>query len=71
MANEISAAQVIAKSLDRIARGGVDGPEGIEGLAMALMTGIKGEPGVAGALNNIASALDNIAEAIRETKSDR
>ena len=63
-----NAAETIAEALRGISHGGLSGPTGLEGVAMALMNGIGGQNGVGDALVMIAESLRDIADAIRETK---
>jgi hypothetical protein len=59
-------ARTIARSLTAISHGGVDGPQGLESVAMALCSGdpTRGR-NVTDGLLAIASSIDNLAEAIR------
>lgn len=62
----VGAVASIARALNRIPSGGLNGPDGLELVAMALAQG--DEPSVSASIRLLADAVGDLAEAVREVR---
>jgi hypothetical protein len=56
----------VTNAIEKIAEGGLRGPGGLEGLAVAI-AGWGMECPLSTSINHVAGAIDNLAEAVRES----
>lgn len=59
-------AESLLGKLEGIARGGIDGPGGLEAVAMAIGLRSDDGPSLMSAVSDVASALERIAAAIED-----